>query len=574
MACGLLAGVGLAVAPALPVVRSSVGTDAKSLGWAALVAGLAALLVPAVAALVAATRRFALAGGILVGGGVVSAPMLMLDVAMLRAPIDANRFELFRPLTASPLSPAVGAYLVLGAHLLAVVAAILGAMVIARAALGDGYGHSVRQDLAGRATIGRAGPAVTGLALLFATVWGVCLFFPAWTSSDSIIVVAPLVTAGILIFAATVALAVSACAVVAGALAATSPEVTAGAIGGAGVTALGISGSRLAAGVCDDGLRVGPATVIATVAAALLVVTAVALLRIVAAREASDAAPSMQASGDRGSPLVGADVARWHRAAGIAGVITALLVGVGALLPVLTAPEGHELPQIYATRLAIVGAAMLLVPSIFLFLSEFAATVRPAMGPILLAIVLVAAGVAQAAVSGTRIPGVGFGLGTVVTVLGVLAAVATGLVVWCAGSAERDDVDRSAEPTVQRTASILGVAAAVAAALALALPLYVGPEFDATSFALPWGFDTWAQALLAAGIVVVATVAPRSRPTRGAAMLIGAAAASAVYLLGWPLTIDRIADGAQIGPAVPSALVAIGLLVAEAVVVVRSGKSA
>ena len=60
---------------------------------------------------------------------------------------------------------------------------------------------------------------------------------------------------------------------VAGALAATSPEVTAGAIGGAGVIALGISGSRLAAGVSDDGLRVGPATVIATAAAAVIFVT-------------------------------------------------------------------------------------------------------------------------------------------------------------------------------------------------------------------------------------------------------------------------------------------------------------
>ncbi|KAA0023759.1 hypothetical protein [Antrihabitans cavernicola] len=573
--CGLLAGLVLALAPVLRVVRSQEGVAANAIGTAAVVAGVAALAGPIAAAAAHAMRRSALAGGLLVGGGVLAAPMIALDIQLFRDPIDANRFELFRPETASPLTAGPGAYLVIGAHSLAVVAAILGAMTIARAALDDGYGQSAHQELSGRVVTVRAGAVASASVILVAAVWAVLQFVPAWTSTDSVIVVPLIVTSGVVTLAGTIALAVAIVAVVAGALAATSPDVAAGAIASVGVGALGIAGARFAAGIADDSLDTTTATVVATAAAAVLVIVGAAIPAIVDLRDGRDARRStVAAAGDRAaSSLALATVAKWHVAAGAAGIAASLLVGAGALLPVLAIPDGHDAPQIYATRLAIVGAAVLLVGSVFLFLSEFAAVVRPAIGPLVLAVVVAAGGVLQATVEGMRIPGVGIGAGSVAMILGVVAAAATGLLVWCAGSAERDDIDRSTEPVIDRTAVIVGAAGALAAVLALGLPLYRGTDVDAASFVLPWGFDSWAQASLGAGIVVIVAIAPRARPARALSMLTGAAIAMVVYLVGWPLTVGR-ADGAGVGLGVPFAVIAIGLLIAQALVIARSTKSA
>ena len=572
VAAGLVAGIVLAVAPALPIVRATDGPNPGAVGPAAVIAAIVAIGIPLAAAVAHLRGRPALAGGLLVGWGTVATALVILDVHLARHPIDTNRFELFRPNSAARLTPGWGTWVVIAAHVLAVVAAVLGAITVSRAALDDGYEQTESDESAGRTVAARAGATASALVIVAAVAWAVSLFFPAWTSSDSTIVVPAVIAAGLLFLAATIALAVTGVAIATGALAAASPSVAAGAIVGGGAALFGLSGGRLAAGIADDALSPSAATVLGSIAAVLVVLAGCALPVLTRVRERAVAAAGVHP--DRtDSALRPAGVARRHVVAGVAGIATALLTGIGALLPVLSVPDGLDAPQSYATRLVVVGAAVLLVVSVFLLLSEFASLVRPAVGPVLLVVVLADAGVLQAAADGMRIPGVEMGVGTIVLIVAVVCAVATGSLVWLAAAAERDDVDRSVEPVVDRVTAVAGVVAAALSVAALATPLFSGSEAAATSFMFPWGFDTWAQAALAVGIVVVAVVAPRGRPVRGASASVGAAVAMAVYAAGWPLTISRVPDAA-IGPAVPLTGLAIVALLALAVVLGKSSKSA
>ena len=568
VAVAVVGGILVAFAPLLGVVA---GSDAPgAVLSAALVAGLIAVAIPAVAATAYAVGRPELSGGLLAGAGAVSFGLVVLDIALVQDPINANRFELLRPVSAASLDSGVGAFVVLFGHLLGVFAGVLGGLVVHRAALDDAYGAAPHPELEGSPVAARAGFAWSATVTCAVVALAFSLFPAAWTSTDPLIVPLPALDSNQLILIATLLIAAALFVVVASALASASPAVAAGSVVGAAACALGPVAARLLAGIQDDRLAPTRATVTATVGAVSLLAAGAVLgvvVRIRDDRAATERSDRLRARVDEWAGSF--TVTRWHIFAGAAGIAAALLIGIGALLPIVSVPAGSADPEIFATRVALVGAVALVVSAVWLLLSEFAAAVRPAFGVLCVATVMASSGVLQATVGGHQIDGVGVGPGSIAVALGVVVAIGAGVLAWCAGSAERDELDRSREIEPNMRILTVGLTGAVLSIIALGLPLYRGTDASAASFGRSWGWDTWGQAIFGVAVVVAVVLAASSRPARGSALVVGAAVGMLIYLASWPLTRDRVHEPTM-GLAVPVTVVALVFLAATAVLAYRA----
>jgi hypothetical protein len=272
-----------------------------------------------------------------------------------------------------------------------------------------------------------------------------------------------------------------------------------------------------------------------------------------------------------------ARLARWHLAAGTAGALTAVLAATGALLPVLDTPASLARPDVLATRVVLVAAIVLAVGTIWLFFSEFASAVRPAVGILWVTIPFSVAAVTQSVVLAIDVPGISAGVGSVLLWCAAVTAVVTGVLTWFAGSAEREEIDTSEERSTDLAVLVVGGLGALSAFVGLALPLYsgtdaVGEHTAAATFGeLPWGLDVWGRALLGATVVLAVIVAARARPVRACALLLGAGVALGVYLLSWPLTRARL-EAPEMGAGVIPSAVGIVLVAAAAALTARTGK--
>ena len=209
-------------------------------------------------------------------------------------------------------------------------------------------------------------------------------------------------------------------------------------------------------------------------------------------------------------------------------------------------------------------AAVLLLAALGLFAPGRAAVVRPAVGVLWTTVVMGVAAVMQSAVIATDVPGVGLGAGAFALCGAAFLAAATGLLVWLAGSAEREDVDTSVVGGSRGLVLLVGGIGAVAVLIGTALPLYRGDAYTAASvLEWPWGIDVWGQLLVGVTVVIAAVIAASARPARGAALLIGSAVAALVYVSEWPLTSSRISD-ATVGVGAITAATGIVLLLVAA----------
>ena len=506
---------------------------------AAAAVSLAPLVAVALLALAAALSRPALAGALTAGYGAVALGLTVLDVGLLRSPIDANRLELFRPNTAEVLDPAAGAYLFIASHVFAVVGGLFGLRAIDRASFGENYGHSAQAELVGRAAAIRIGGTLSALAAAAALLTAGAMFAPAYVSTDSIVLVPAVVQSALTTSIGSGLIALAVLVVVAAALASISPTVTSGAIAGAGLAVLGVFATRVIAGSASGPeIEVSAGSWLGTVAASVLVlVGALALpsamrrdLRVAAVRER------------RRASLPSGRSIHLHIAAGIDGAVAGVLLCAGALLPVLDVPAGLPDPTILAARVALVAGFVLVLACVPMFFSLFAAATRPLLGVVAVAGVMAGAGVLHAVLMATEIDGIAVGSGGVATGLGVIAAVVCGALVLLAGSAEREDVDTSEIRTDSKIGSV-ALLGGTMSAIGLGLPLYSGVDASAASFVdFPWGWDAWGQAVLAVTVVAATAVSARSRPARSTALLVGCVVAMIVYLLGWPLTQGRVSD--------------------------------
>ncbi|MFF0815939.1 hypothetical protein ACFYVR_12430 [Rhodococcus sp. NPDC003318] len=576
---GLFGAILVTLGPVLGVVRPDAG---PAVAPAAALAIGATVAVPVLALTLLVRKAAAAAGAILAGAGAVAVGTTVLDLALWTDAIDANRLELFRPLTAAHLDPGPGAVAVVAGHLCAVIAGVLGSVAIARASQQDGYG-SEHPDLDGSPVGGRIGAPAAVVAVGAGLLVAGASFGVPWTSTDPVLVVRPLLgsAAPTAIGVALVALAVL--VVVASALAAGATAVAAAAVVGAGFGALSVFGSRAVVGaVAGDGVATGAGSVLAAAAAVTLILIGLLLPLVVdrRSRPATGPAPAVPTPASRqdGTPKARAAAAdarartrlgRWHAAAGLTGIGAGLLAAVGSLLPVLTLPDGVGHPQILATRVTLVAGVVLVLACVWLLLSEFAAVVRPAVGVLWAALVAAVAEVLQAWVVAADLPAVGIGPGAVLLALSALAAAATGLLAWCAGSVEREGLDMSGDAAPRAAVLAVGVPAALVSTIALALPLYTGAGDGAETVAhWPWGWGQWGRAILAVTVVLTVVVAARARPARAAVGSLGAAIAMGVYLIGWPLTSGRISEPV-VGPGAWGAILGVALFAATAVVAVR-----
>ncbi|GAA4488854.1 hypothetical protein GCM10023094_49420 [Rhodococcus olei] len=571
---GLIGALAGAFGPVLGVARPGAGPAVVA---AAAVATGCAVAAPALALVALSRRRYAAAGAVLAGAGAIALGAAVLDVALWTDTIDANRLELFRPLTAAHLEAGAGAYAVLAGHVAAVAAGVAGLVAIARASREDGYGQAEDPRQEGLPVGRRIGPSAA-LAVAAAGLALAGSFAAPWSSADPVLVVHPLLGSPAPTAVGGAVIAVAMCVVVATALSATSVEVAGHATVGAGLAALSVFGTRVAAGVAaGDRVSVAAGSLVAAVGAVLLIVVG-ALMPRAAARPRDQeprraAPPASRATTRAGVAAAAARArtrrARWHAAAGVTGMVAGVLAAAGSLLPVLAVPAGVPQPQILATRVALVAGLVLLIACVGLVLSEFAPAVRPAVGVLWVAQVAAVAAVLQAVVVASDLPGVAAAPGAFVLGASVLAAVATGLLTWCAGSVEREALDTSEGGAARVPVLVAGGAAALVSTIALALPLYSGAGYSPGSVATwPWGWDLWGRGVLAVALWAVAAVAARARPARAAAGAVGAAISMGVYLIGWPLTSGRIEEPV-IGPGAVGAILAVLLFAVAAVVAVR-----
>ncbi|SNS44084.1 hypothetical protein [Rhodococcoides kyotonense] len=553
-------------ANAADTVTSQSGRAPEGGVVAAAIVSVVPLVVVAVGAVVSLLRSPAFAGALTAGYGSVALGLTVLDVGLMLDPIDANRLELFRPVTAAALEPGVGAYLVLAAHALAVVGGVSGWIAVGRASLDDGYGESASPDLTGRASAARIGALLSVSVVAAAVVGAGALFVPPFASTDSIVLVPAVIASPWTTAVGSALVALAVLVVAAAALASISPVVASGALLGAGAALFGILGSRVVAGLSSGpGIEVSPGSVVGAVAAVVLLVAGGAALPAAAARDRRATADRIRRPGLGDGQ---ASTTRWHVVAGAAGVVSGVASIAGGLLPVLVVPDGLPSPTILATRTAVIAGFVLVVASVPLFFSLFAATARPALGVLSVAVVMTSAGVLQSVVLATDITGIEVGTGGIAILVAVVAAVVCGAATLSAGSAERDDVDTS-EVTADRVVGSVALSGAVVAAIGLALPLYRGADVTAASVTeLPWGWDVWGQLALAVTVVIAAVVASRARPTRGAALLAGGSVAMIVYVTGWPLTSARATDP-SVGPGVVAGSLAVVILGVAAVLSAR-----
>ncbi|MDH6283349.1 hypothetical protein M2280_004597 [Prescottella agglutinans] len=572
--------VALAAVGALAVAAGTLGAVARSasdgaripaVGSAAVVAVVLALFVPVVAAILT-VRRSPAGAALLAGGGLVSAGLCVMDVQLWTGPIDANRLELFRPVTAGGIEAGSGAALVLAGHVCAVVAGIVGLVVVHRASHADGYGSSPDPDAVGRPVGARVGAGLVTVVLVAAVALAASLFARPFVSSDPVLVMRAAIASDVPIAIGSAVVAIAVLIAVASALASVDLAVAAGVVGGAALAALGLVGSRLAAALADDRLSLGAGTVWGVLGAVLLAAGAAAIPVVAGRRERRAAVvfeePARPHPDARGGVTGGRErMLRWHAAAGVTGIVAGVLASVGALLPVLSVPAGLPEPNTPATRVVLVAGVLLAITSVWLLMSEFSVLLRPAVAIMWVAVVAAAADVAQTALTAVQIPGVKLGAGSIVVTCAVVAAVGAGVLAGIAGAVERDDIDTSEPQDPPQRMLGVGAAAAVATVLGYALPLYRGSDGTAAALGrLPWGWDAWGQVLSVIAIVVAVLVAMGARPARGAALLLGAAVVAALHVLSWPLSAGRLTDPVVASGAAPAILAVVLLAVSAALV--------
>ncbi|MFD4368465.1 hypothetical protein [Rhodococcus sp. NPDC058521] len=600
----LVGGAAVAVGPVLGAVRSDSEGDWASgalaaVGWAAVFS-----LLPAALALVALLiRRVAVSGALLAGSGVVALGAAVSDAQLWTDAVDANRLELFRPETAVELGPGPGAYAVLAGHLLMVFGGVLGLFAVHRASLVDGYGSARSSEQVGRATGARIGFLLSALVVLAGMVFGTALFAPALESENPMILVPAVVDSDVTASAGAGIAAVAVLLVVASALASIAPAVSAAAIVGSALAALALVGTRLVASLSvDDRIEPGAGSVLGTAAAVVLVIAGLAvvpvdrirdrrILRTLAVSTDAEAAatskkgavaPSAKGVAKAAMRAEAAAAAqrrtRWHVATGTLGVVVGILTGLGSLLPTLDVDATDSVdstPQIYATRLVLVAGVVLVLASVWLWFSEFAAALRPVVGVVWVAAPFAVTGVTASVVTAADVPGVSIGIGVVVMWVAAAGAVVVGFFTGLAGSAEREEIDVSDDRSANITLLLVGGLGVAAFVVGLGLPLYRGvdvrgDEYVATTLAdFGRGLEWWGPAMLAVAAIVALIVASRSRPARAAALLLGSAALAVVYVLALPLTSSRVQE-AQPGAGVIAIALGIVLIGAAAILTSRT----
>ncbi|WP_033261430.1 hypothetical protein [Amycolatopsis vancoresmycina] len=552
LALAILGALALTAGAIVPVSPAA-GPGFTAWPWLALLA-----LGPVAVAGWLASRKPALAGGLILGLAALAPGRLVLDL----------QFAVNGPLTIRPElylpdrflgSSAVGAgfWLLVAGHVLT-----LGAGVLAWRALRS---HDEPERRRWRLLVPLLA-VVAAVGLLTAPVHSENGFLLARAAFEG-----PWpALGGYLLLAAALSLA----AVLA--LAAPSEDVARGALGGLAAGAFGVALPPVLAGLFRDDLDVTWGPVLALAATA--VVAGLATTKL-----------TEKAEPDLAGHATLPGLFWWRLTTGLLGLATALAALIGAFAPqvaVTALNPGAAAPVSAAAdspaRWFLLAAALVLaVLAGGVLVPKAAAVARPVLGVAWAGIVLAGTAVLNTALTATQAGNLaGFGgaaapvftydLGAgaawtfaalVLAVLAALAAAGTGVV-------EREDAGDGTPPSKNLT---LVTAGAVLAVAAFGLPVFGLPGYVAPGL---WSrFDTPSWGLLTAAVVVVgaAALATRSRPKPAAALLAGAALLTALHAAELPLV------GGALGGASPAtgfwlALAATAALLAAAVLAAAGGR--
>ncbi|PSL54683.1 hypothetical protein B0I31_106199 [Saccharothrix carnea] len=491
-----------AAAPAVGVVDGAVPPAFTA--WP-LLAPLA-LLPAALAAVFLARGQALTAAAALVAPAVFAAGRLLNDLQLLVDPVDAARPELFRPTSLDPPGPAAGLWLLLAGHVLLIAAGALATL---------GAEPDVRSERARFAL-----PATAG------AVAGIGLFTAPFTSTDALIQARGTFDSPTLPMLGGIVLTLAAPALAVLAASATTPEARKGGLLGLSAVLLASAAPPIASALAVD--AIGPA-----VGPFLVLAAAVALAWPQRAVKDEDGAErDVELPGQR----------RLHVIAATLGLVAAAAAAIGASTDHLVLPDGSPPPADYAARLlwpAAIATGLLAAA----LLAK--AAVRPAFTVATAAIPLGAAVALDAVFAATKVDVVRPGVGVWFTAASVVAVAAAAITAALAGAVERDEVGTDAgEPSLPLIAATL--IAVLLAFGAFSLPVLRAPDYvPIGAFGLHVGSSGLLVALIA--VVAAAAIALKARPSRGAALLLGAAVVTAVRAWEYPLTAARAAEAAP-GP--------------------------
>ena len=533
----------LVLGPATKLVN-----NAPSAGFNAMPLLVAlAVLAPVLAGGASWLGRPVVAAGVLIGFALLAPGRALIDLQFASDVTLVARPELMVPTSLAPYSAAGGLWLLLAGHV----------VVMAAGVLAGGAGTEVL-DGAGEALPPRR-HYLMGWAFACATVATVGLILPPFHSSDAFVLARDVIDSPTLVRIG--GLLVVAGVVLGSLMAASSarPELTRGVLLGLFGAVAGVTLPGIFAGVEVARLRpaFGPYLALSMVGVLALAVFVLPSL-LGAFRRWFVKRPGDEASERTDEPRL-AD--RLHLTTGILGLLAGLAALVGGLGGQLVVDAGLDQPASYANRQLVPVAALIGVLGIALMVGGWSNAVRPAFTVSLASVFLVGASTLDADLTATAATvGVHLGVGVWFAAIAmVVAAVAAGLAAL-AGAVERDDVDLTERGT--NLAVIVPAAAAVLLAIgAFGLPAVRAPGFVAPGIWSEFRLASWGLLLALVVVIVVAVLAPGSRPAQAVSLLLGAIALVGIHLLELPLTGARAAQatagqGTWLSLACAAALVA------------------
>ena len=527
----------LAVAPALAVVRAGDGasTGPAFAAWPLL--GVLAF-APAVAAwLLVGYDRQAAAAGLLGSLGLLAAGRAAVDLQLLTDPWSAQRPELFVPVSLAELTAGPAVPVLLLGHVLTMLAGALAVVSLLRARQG---GASLSP--ADSRPAGRSGPLVAALfGGTLATAGLMSRPFrssdPYLTSSAAVDAAAPTMV-GMLLIAGGALLA--ACLAASAADQDTVWGGLAGVAGGVAVVAL----PPLAAAAFGDDIGISAGPLVALGGAALLAGTA----RLAAG---GGEAPA----GDEEAVRLPAAL-RLRRVAGGLAVTAGVAGLLGAITDQITVTDQLTVgalltaPTVYPARLLVPAGVLLVVLGALTLAPRAGVAVRPALAAAWAAMALAATATLDLTLTASQLDGLDAGFAVWPTALALLLAPAAGAVAAVAGEVEREEADLT-DPAARRADRVILITGGLAAVLALpafGLPLVTSADYRPAGLWSRFGVASWGLLAAAAVIVAAGLLAPRSRPARSVALLLGAVAVVVVHLTAVPLVGARGQEPGSVGP--------------------------
>lgn len=517
----------------------SISSAAAFPSWPLLL--LLGLLAPGIAAWCRHRGRPVAAVAALTGPAALAPGRILLDLQLLIDPGVAARPELLRLTTLDPVSPGIGAWLLVVGHLAAIAAA-----AVAFHGLAVGTGGEAGTSRQGLLSTALCGGTLAAVGVLMAPFSSTDPYLLARSAVDS----PGLVMAGSLLVAAA---APTAAGVLVGA---SDPEYTRGGLLGLAAAIAGVVGPPLVSVAALEQIHFSWGPLLGLLGALLLVALAFAPERTGRERPADVALPAL---------------ARLRAAAGALALAAGVCGLLAALLPQLEVPLWLRDPTTYPARMFWPAAAVQLLVGAGMLVPRLAERLRPVLAVGWSAVPLAAAGVLDSALMAIQSVGAGVRAGMWFGGAAVLLAVLAGLVATVAGWVERDEVDLT-ELDADRRAGWLAAIASPLAALAFALPVLSAPDFSPPALTHTFTTASWGLLLALAVVVGAVVLAPRCRRGPAVALLVGAAAVVAVRGAEFPLTAGRV-DGPEPGPGLWAAVLCLVVLLAGALVVSWRGRA-